>query len=341
MRIRAGLQDGSQGRQDGPQVPELKSLASLGLQPSLLEVQSALSPYWKSWSEAPQKATVVLRRLAKENITLALMVLSCMRLSKVEANIRHWNPIIFEYSLSEWLRSLELLLLATKTAAQPDIHSFTSILNAASRADAWQLALDVLQEFCLAKLSADERIYNIAASSCKANWLVAIHLLEDMMVLGLQPDAITYSTLTTSVGACCHDTAWLRALELFSSGKCTTEMDITNIGAVIGALGALQLLSELSAWTLEPNRIVYNAALSALSQAFHWSKAIRWLNGASEVSISLACSALGQAERWSPSLALLNQLPQKRLPEETVRDEHNHWQQLLVIAQLLDMALVL
>ena len=37
-----------------------------------------------------------------------------------------------------------------------------------------------------------------------------------------------------------------------------------------------------------------------------------------KVSISLACSALGQAERWSPSLALLNQLPQKRLPEETV-----------------------
>ncbi|CAK9097075.1 60S ribosomal protein L18 (Fragment) [Durusdinium trenchii] len=69
-----GFKDGSQGRQDGPQVPELKSLASLGLQPSLLEVQSALSPYWKSWSEAPQKATVVLRRLAKENITLALMV---------------------------------------------------------------------------------------------------------------------------------------------------------------------------------------------------------------------------------------------------------------------------
>ncbi|CAK8986736.1 unnamed protein product, partial [Durusdinium trenchii] len=81
---------------------------------------------------------------------------------------------------------------------------------------------------------------------------------------------------------------------------------------------ALQLLSELSAWTLEPNRIVYNAALSALSQAFHWSKAIRWLNGASEVSISLACSALGQAERWSPSLALLNQLPQKRLEMNTI-----------------------
>ena len=219
---------------DEKAVPELQSLASLG-EPSLRQVRNALAPYWKSWNEAPQKATLVLRRLAKDKIALALMVLECMRTSKVKTNIRHWNPIIFEYSTTEWQRSLELLLSAMETEVQPDMHSFLSILNAANRVNAWQLALDLLQGLSSRQLSADERIYNIAASSCKSHWRVATHLFDEMMMLGLQPDAITYSTVTTCTGNS-NSSAWRGALALLKRAQHSIDLDITNFGATIAAL---------------------------------------------------------------------------------------------------------
>ena len=154
------------------EVPELQSLRRLRLkssfsklQSSAGEVQDALAPYWQAWQDQPQKATVVLRRLAEEKLALALVVLECMGQSQVETNIWHWNPVIFEMSKTdEWQRSLELLLLAMRSEILPDIQSFSSICNAASRAEAWQLAIDSLWEMSRVQLQVDERIHNIIAS---------------------------------------------------------------------------------------------------------------------------------------------------------------------------------
>ena len=219
------------------EVPELQALRS-SRGAATCEVQDALAPYWETWKDQPQKATVVLRRLAEEKMPLALVVLECMGLNQVEINIRHWNPVIFEMSkTNDWQRSLELLLLAMSSRILPDIQSFSSICNAASKAEAWQLATDALQEMFRLQLQVDERIHNIVASSCKSQWLVAMHVLDEMKSTGLGPDAISFSTVCSALS----DAAWPLALGLLeAAGRHAVEVDVTNYGATIDVLDEWQ-----------------------------------------------------------------------------------------------------
>ena len=266
--IRLGSQD---------EVPELQSLRRLRSkssfsksQSSAGEVQDALAPYWQAWQDQPQKATVVLRRLAEEKLALALVVLECMGQSQVETNIWHWNPVIFEMSKTdEWQRSLELLLLAMRSEILPDIQSFSSICNAASRAEAWQLAIDALREMSRVQLQVDERIHNIIASSCKSQWVLALSLLEDMPTLGLYPDAITLSTACSTLSGA----QWSMALNLLeASGRHFVEVDVTNYGATIDGLGetnwlrVVALLDKIMRAGLQINLPTFNAASATLTK---------------------------------------------------------------------------
>ena len=124
-----------------------------------------------------------------------------MRSSAVEINIRHWNPVIFECSKTDWQNSLELLRSAWEAEADPDIQSFTSILNAASRVASWSLALAVLAAMLSSSVQAGVAAYNIAISSCKSHWILAPQLLDKLTSHGLLPDVITQSTATAVMTA--------------------------------------------------------------------------------------------------------------------------------------------
>lgn len=331
------------------EVPELRSLRLL--QPNARspngspgEVQAALAPYWREWKRQPQKATVVLRKLAEEETSLAILVLHCMGRSAVETNIRHWNPVIFELSKTdEWQQSLELLLLAMRSKVPPDMQSFSSICNAASRMEAWQLALDALREMSELQLLPDERIYNIVASSCKSHWTLALSLLDGMKTVGLIPDAISLSTVCSTL----NDVAWGMALGLFETGRDhNVEMDVTNYGAAMDGLGqvnwlhAMSLLVEMARGLVQLNQPAFNAALG--SAASQWSRALGWLrqlkvrvNQVSgpkyfktpvtgwlvgglvssthhQVSLSTALSALARVQSWKASMVLMGDLVHKR-----------------------------
>ena len=262
---------GVAGRPTGSEVPELKALRRLRSKcatqkTTAREVQEALAPYWKAWREEPKKATVVLRRLAEEKVPLALLVLDCMKRSTVETNIRHWNPVIFELSKThEWQHSVELLLSVMRSQVPPDIQSFSSICNAASRADAWLLALRVLQDMPRMQVQPNERIYNIVASCCSSHWQIAKTLLDDMMICGILPDAITFST----VAACSPSVmTWCMTLGLLEmGGRQKVEMDVTNYGATINGLEdshwleVMVLLGNLLHLSLEVSLQTFNAAV--------------------------------------------------------------------------------
>ena len=301
------------------EVPELQSLRRLRLkssfsklQSSAGEVQDALAPYWQAWQDQPQKATVVLRRLAEEKLALALVVLECMGQSQVETNIWHWNPVIFEMSKTdEWQRSLELLLLAMRSEILPDIQSFSSICNAASRAEAWQLAIDSLWEMSRVQLQVDERIHNIIASSCKSQWVLALSLLADMPTLGLYPDAITLSTACSTLSGA----QWSMALNLLEASGCHfVEVDVTNYGATIDGLGetnwlrVMALLLDMSHRLVKLNPPAFNAALA---ESFHWSRTLALMElkvVPNQLSFSALFSALARVQRWKASLHLMGAL---------------------------------
>ena len=292
----------------GDEVPELQALRSArGAAPT--EVQDALAPYWETWKDQPQKATVVLRRLAEEKIPLALVVLECMGLNQVEINIRHWNPVIFEMSKTDdWQRSLELLLLAMSSRILPDNQSFSSICNAASKAEAWQLATDALQEMFRLQLQVDERIHNIVASSCKSQWLVAMHVLDEMKSTGLGPDAISFSTVCSALS----DAAWPLALGLLeAAGRHAVEVDVTNYGATIDVLDEWQqvmsLLAEMKRRLVELNLPAFNAALAADSSWFKMLALLRQM-APNQLSISTALSTLARHRKWTTSLRLMGAL---------------------------------
>eukprot|EP00438_Fugacium_kawagutii_P017996 Skav223282 [mRNA] locus=scaffold2998:47424:57632:+ [translate_table: standard] len=258
------------------EVPELKALRILRQNPRSRngspgkgEVQAALAPYWREWKRQPQKATVVLRKLAEEETSLAILVLDCMGRSAVETNIRHWNPVIFELSKTdEWQRSLELLLVAMHSEVPPDMLSFSSICNAASRVEAWQLALDALGEMSEHQLQPDERIYNIVASSCKSHWALALSLLDRMKTVGLIPDAISFSTVCSTL----NDVAWRTAVGLLETGRDhNVEMDVTNYGATMdGGQGnwpqVIGLLDDMLYVGLEANLATFNSATATVAR---------------------------------------------------------------------------
>ena len=298
------------------EVPELRALRRLRSKSATQkatarEIQEALAPYWKAWREEPKKATVVLRRLAEEKVSLALLVLDCMKHSTVETNILHWNPVIFELSKThEWQHSVELLLSVMRSHVPPDIQSFSSICNAASRADAWLLALRVLQDMPRMQVQPNERIYNIVASCCSSHWQIAKTLLDDMMISGILPDAISFSTV-----AACSPSAmtWCITLGLLEMGEQQkVEMDVTNYGATINGLGdahwpeALALLMAMSQRTLEMKLPAFNAAMGVAAET-QWSKVmglLKELGLPNHLSFSAAFSALGRVQRWRSSLEL-------------------------------------
>ena len=297
-------------------LPELQSLRrlrskSFSSSQSTGKVQDALAPYWQAWQDQPQKATVVLRRLAEEKLALALVVLECMGQSQVETNILHWNPVIFEMSKTdEWRRSLELLLLAMRSEILPDIQSFSSICNAASRAEAWQLAIDALREMSRMQLQVDERIHNIVASSCKSQWVLALSLLEDMQTSYLCPDAITLSTVCSTLSGA----QWSMALNLLeASGRHFVEVDVTNYGATIDGLGetnwlrVMALLLDMSHRSVKLNPPAFNAAAGS----FHWSRTLALMElkvPPNQLSFSALFSAIARVQRWKASLHLMRSL---------------------------------
>ena len=311
----AGFNGSGSIRSQG-EVPELKALRRLRSKSATQkttarEVQEALAPYWKAWREEPKKATVVLRRLAEEKVPLALMVLDCMKHSTVETNILHWNPVIFELSKTdEWQHSVELLLSVMRSQVLPDIQSFSSICNAASRADAWLLALRVLQDMPRMQVQPNERIYNIVASCSSSHWQIAKTLLDNMMICGILPDAITFST----VAACTPSVmTWCMTLGLLEMGEQQkVEMDVTNYGATINGLEdshwpeALALLMTMFERTLEMKLPAFNAAMGVAADT-QWSKVMRLLKELrlpNHLSFSAAFSALGRVQGWRSSLEL-------------------------------------
>lgn len=216
---------------------------------------------------------MVLRGLA-ERIDLALTVLDCMRSSAVEINIRHWNPLIFECSKTDWQKSLELLRSAQETEAEPDIQSFTSILNAASRVASWSLAVAVLGAMLSSSVQAGVAAYNIAISSCKSHWILAPQLLDNLTTHGLLPDVITHSTTTAVMTA--GEVSWSAALLLFGAG---VQRDVTCFGATVAALnsywpGALDLLDMAGQGSVTLSQPTQNAALGALAEALEWTRAL-------------------------------------------------------------------
>ncbi|CAL1158927.1 unnamed protein product [Cladocopium goreaui] len=158
--------------------------------------------------------------------------------------------------------------------------------------------------------------YNVAINACgKGNqWQLAVFLLEDLKVRTFQPDVVTLNSL---ISACREQ--WLLALHLLHEMIQGYSVDVISFSAAIRACEragvwqlALSLLQQMKEQMLQSNVIVHNSVLSVFSQAGEWERALLWLRNMKEqmacttISYNTAITACARSAQWLQAIHLLS-----------------------------------
>ena len=158
--------------------------------------------------------------------------------------------------------------------------------------------------------------YNVAINACgKGNqWQLAVFLLEDLKVRTFQPDIVTLNSL---ISACREQ--WLLALHLLHEMIQGYSVDVISFSAAIraceraGVWLALSLLQQMKEQMLQINVIVHNSVLSVFSQAGEWERALLWLRNMKDeqmacttISYNTAITACARSAQWLQAIHLLS-----------------------------------
>ncbi len=141
-----------------------------------------------------------------------------------------------------WRRAYGLLVEMRELGLEPDVKSYNSVLAVCQRAEAWEGALEILEEMKhgvakrrarLRANSADAEAsrwieeptptpdlvsFNTAMGACgkAGRWEEALRLLSELSDFGLSPDAVSYNT---AAAACARAEKWDRAKEIIDLGR--------------------------------------------------------------------------------------------------------------------------
>ena len=141
-----------------------------------------------------------------------------------------------------WRRAYGLLVEMRELGLQPEVKSYNSVLAVCQRAEAWEGAVEILEEMKrgVAKRPARLRTnsagdeaslwieepapppdlvsFNTAMGACgkAGRWEEALGFLSELPDFGLSPDAISYNT---AAAACARAEKWDRAKEIIDRGR--------------------------------------------------------------------------------------------------------------------------
>eukprot|EP00397_Hematodinium_sp_SG-2012_P008885 GEMP01008954.1.p1 GENE.GEMP01008954.1~~GEMP01008954.1.p1 ORF type:complete len:647 (+),score=146.89 GEMP01008954.1:609-2549(+) len=173
------------------------------------------------------------------------------------------------------------------------------------------------------------RWYTTAISDCgeKGDWKRAIDFLEEITLVGLTPDTISYSA---AINACAKGLQWEKALKLFQKMKdLGLPLNERVYGACLNACAkakqwerALILLDEMRKKDngVEPNVYNYGAAISACEYAKQFGQAIRVFEDMKAQGLqpnliiySLVISACWKADNNTMAFELYNDMKRQAL----------------------------
>eukprot|EP00435_Cladocopium_sp_Y103_P049420 s516_g14.t3 len=258
--------------------------------------------------------------------------------------------------MSQWQDCLAGLQEMPLLRLRPNQISYVAVMTACSRGSHWAQACDLL------KMMAAHSTPNIISRNAALNALSSANLWQrclEMMFSEISWDSVSYCT---TIGACGNAGNWqvvLLLLEQMQRGRAHRPyLDRTVLDASITACGkaeqwqvALHLLRQMPQWTISPDEVSCNAAISACENG-PWQHALEvaaemWgatgsrsatgdmctrtmkktnqENSRNEITSTttstlpeITLGALSAAMRWAPTLG-------KEMAFEVLRDIQSFW----------------
>eukprot|EP00434_Breviolum_minutum_P023462 symbB.v1.2.020696.t1/scaffold1738.1/size103804/8 len=168
-----------------------------------------------------------------------------------------------------WQRALCLLDVAEGLPGGADIIAYSACITACEGAHEWQQALAT---FDRGACSADIVAYSACIDACGSGqqWAIALNLMQDMRSLLLEPNAISWTSLT----AACSLGAWSQALAVLAAAKTHQVSSEVATGAAVAACEvsrrwrvSMNLLEDLVLAIVNPSIVIYNSLLSAMRRS--------------------------------------------------------------------------
>eukprot|EP00913_Durusdinium_trenchii_P026775 g25116.t1 len=238
----------------------------------------------------------------------ALELLQKMRADQLKANCFVLTALMGVFKETRFWRDAVHTFAVLQSGQVPNVVSYNAVISACERSSSWSQALDCFFEFTqVSHLFANDVTFNALISSCekgrmfektlhidKKNHLLAsvfkasVSIAKVMKESSVRLDVITYSA---AISACEKALQWERALEL---------------------------LAEMRAERVPPNRITVNAAINATTTSalitacgfgHEWELALAILSKpipADTVAVNSCLSACARAQHWNEVLQLAN-----------------------------------
>lgn len=241
---------------------------------------------------------------------------------RLEVNVFHFTAVIAACDRKNWQLSLLLLEEMVKLQIAPNQISYSSAATSCASAGYWHLSLDLLYAMPLKRLTPDQVSFNAAIDAYRGvSWECAVDLLLEMPRRRLLQDAVSFGA---AISACERDSEWQAVLELLSlMYKMKVQLNEISGSAAISACGqkggqweiSLALLRDMLQAAGRPDRLVWNAAITACETSSQWILALALLKDMSyttqpDVVTYTACLSALQRRRflWQQALQFLSQM---------------------------------
>lgn len=161
-----------------------------------------------------------------------------------------------------WQKALKILDVASQgLPGGADVIACSACITACQGAHEWQQALTVFDH--LGPSKADAVAFSACIEACGRGqqWQIGLSLLQEMRCLLLQPNVVTWASLT----AACSLGAWSQALAVLAASKTNQAFSAVATGAALAACEAsrrwrvsMSLLQDLVFAALDPTVWLYD-----------------------------------------------------------------------------------
>ncbi|CAK9035466.1 unnamed protein product [Durusdinium trenchii] len=284
------LRDSMTWRQN---LQQLEALQDLGLTPSRVSYNSAMSACDHDQADAWRSALGLATAVAPDRITCNVA-------------IRLQDP-------SAWSRSFEFLEFGARRRMESNVITMSSVLSVAEKVSLWKSSLQLMTVAKRNHLEANVVTFNALLSSFP--WYQALQLVHNMGQCQVQRSLITRNALLSRFEV---EGRWPLALELGRLARRSREVsDVISFNSTISSCNrhaewqrAVELLQRLEGSFLEPNVISFTSALAS-HEVVQWPSALLLLPEVQRRSVANMIfynAALSvTAERWDQALRLFFQ----------------------------------
>eukprot|EP00435_Cladocopium_sp_Y103_P038275 s123_g10.t1 len=265
--------------------------------------------------------------------------------------------------ISAWLTAVQLFSGLRRASLVDSDFMCNNLLK--SLEDRWQATLQLLQLVPSWRIAPGTISRSLAMSSCEksSQWISALQVLQSLgRATGLRSNEVCYGSNISSVT---KEQQWKFSLSLlfemalkgisFSQIGCNAALITRKTAAVVDPtadatpwLYALALAGLMLSAKLKPNRVTYNASISACEKSGEWPMATEVLHGMAQrgvsadiLSFDAAISALNDTGAvpagWSMALGHVRQLERCSIIPSTVTLNaalsacRQHWEAVLAL----------